>query len=234
MPLRPLGPGTYRSREGDVLRWLAHVPTEKGELQYRPAGEITFYDVEPLEYRSNPLGEFLSFADPVTGQTREVRRPNFLELGIDGRFYEPVTLLAINCGDPLIRESHQKLQSIVGPFVEVRPAFDGECLYYKSFEILESLPQGEASENSPAMREAMDAVVAEIPLTAEQWVTCDILVLLASNWNTAGIEIRQIATLRAFERRKRDVIRWMVFGNDMLTDDAPMSSREEDIREILE
>jgi hypothetical protein len=90
MPMRPLGPATYCSSQGEVLRWLAHVPTEVGELQFRPAGSEEFFDVTPVDYRSNPLGEFLSFVDPVTGQTREVRRPNFNELGIDGWFYERV------------------------------------------------------------------------------------------------------------------------------------------------
>jgi hypothetical protein len=126
-----------------------------------------------------------------------------------------MTLLVINTLNRLSTAKKRELEAIVGPFTEKCPTVDGDGLFAKAWHVLEELEGDDASENSDAMKMAMDEVIARCRITDEEWEQNDILVLCCC-WNTAGTEMRNIAILNAIERRKGEPIKEMVFGTSIL------------------
>lgn len=119
-------------------------------------------------------------------------------------------LLVINTVFPLTPRKRAELKAIAGDFIERRP----EELYVQAREIT-----SEFGENSDETNQRMDDVLNRCGISDEDWQN-DILVLCCC-WNTAGIEMANIAILNAAERRKGAPICEMVFGSGLLCDRQP-------------
>jgi len=119
-------------------------------------------------------------------------------------------LLVINTLSPLTPSKRAELKAIVGDFVERR----SDELYVRAREI-----SSEYGENSDETNQRMDEVLDRSGISDEEWQN-DILVLCCA-WNTAGIEMANIAILNAIERRRGAPIKEMVFGSSQLCDRRP-------------
>lgn len=141
-----------------------------------------------------------------------------------------MTLIAINCGEPLNQESRYRLEQRVGSFREI--CYPDETFYWKCWDVLKEARKNPNGHLREMVAQGVERLIDDLPITDEELRSSEVLVLLASTWVTAGIEIIQIETIGAFERRKAGSIRWMVYGNDILGHHEIHQSREEDIRAL--